>query len=67
MEQTLKEQLGPEEQDMTERRWGSAQGPAWLQGGVHGGAAGNAAGEGGQEAGGGGAGGHGRLASDYRP
>ena len=54
MEHTLKEQLGPKEQDMTEHRWGSTQGPAWLQGGVCGGAGGNAAGEGGQEAGGGG-------------
>ena len=57
MEHALKEQLGPTEQDVTEHRWGSVLGPAWLQGGIRGGAGRNMAGESGQEAGGGGLGG----------
>ena len=54
MEHALKEQLGPKEQDVTEHRWDSVLGPAWLQGGIRGGAGRNMAGESGQEAGGGG-------------
>ena len=61
MEHALKEQLGPTEQDVTEHRWGSVLGPAWLQGGIRGGAGRNMAGESGQEAGGGGLGGGGRC------